>query len=44
MQAYGSATPLQAGMRVDADIFIESRRLIEWVFDPLFTITGKWGS
>lgn len=44
VQAYGSATPLQAGMRVDADIFIESRRLIEWVFDPLFTITGKWGS
>lgn len=44
VQAYGNATPLQAGMRVDADIFIESRRLIEWVFDPLFTITGKWGS
>lgn len=44
VQAYGSATPLQAGMKVDADIFIESRRLIEWVFDPLFTITGKWGS
>lgn len=44
VQAYGNATALQAGMRVDADIYIESRRLIEWVFDPLFTITGKWTS
>ena len=21
---------------------MERRRLIEWVFDPLFTLTGKW--
>lgn len=44
MPAYGSAMALQAGMRVDADILIERRRLIEWMFDPLFSITGKWGS
>lgn len=40
--AYGTPTPLQAGMRVDADVVIERRRLIEWMFEPLFTITGKW--
>lgn len=21
---------------------MESRRLIEWILDPLFTLTGKW--
>jgi membrane fusion protein len=40
--AYGNPTPLQAGMQVDADIVIERRRLIEWMFEPLFTVTGKW--
>jgi hypothetical protein len=23
-------------------VMIETRSLIEWVFDPLFTLTGKW--
>jgi membrane fusion protein len=40
--AYGQPAPLQPGMQVEADVMIESRRLIEWVFDPLFTLTGKW--
>ena len=40
--AYGNAIALQPGMQVEADIMIENRRLIEWVFDPLFTLTGKW--
>ncbi len=40
VMAYGKETPLQAGMRVDADIVVENRRMIEWVLDPLFTITG----
>ena len=39
--AYGDAVPLQPGMQLQADILIETRRLIEWVFDPLFTLTGK---
>jgi membrane fusion protein len=39
--AYGEAVPLQPGMRVDADVMIESRRLIEWVLDPLYSLTGK---
>jgi membrane fusion protein len=40
--AYGKPVPLQPGMQLDADVLIETRRLIEWVFDPLFTLTGTW--
>jgi membrane fusion protein len=40
--AYGDKVVLQPGMQLDADIVIERRKLIEWVLDPLFTITGKW--
>lgn len=39
--AYGEAVPLQPGMQLKADIQVEARRLIEWVFDPLYTLTGK---
>jgi membrane fusion protein len=39
--AYGEAIPLQPGMQIDADVMIETRRLIEWVFDPLYTLTGR---
>ena len=40
--AYGAPAPLAPGMQLEADVLIERRRLIEWVFDPLFTLTGKW--
>ena len=40
--AYGQPVPLQPGMQLDADVIMERRRLIEWVLDPLFTLTGKW--
>ncbi len=42
--AYGEPVPLQSGMQLEADIQIESRRLFEWVLDPLYTLTGKWQS
>jgi membrane fusion protein len=29
-------------MQLDADILLDRRRLIEWVLDPLFTLTGSW--
>lgn len=41
VQAYGQAMTLQAGMMLDADIRIDRRRLIEWVLDPLWSITGR---
>jgi membrane fusion protein len=34
--AYGKREPLKAGMALDADILQERRRLIEWVFEPLY--------
>jgi membrane fusion protein len=40
--AYGKAVPLQPGMQLEADVVLESRRLYEWVLDPLYTLTGKW--
>jgi membrane fusion protein len=40
--AYGKAAPLQPGMQLDADVLLERRRLIEWVLDPVFTLTGSW--
>jgi membrane fusion protein len=42
VNAYAEPVALQPGMQLDADVVIERRKLIEWVFDPLFTITKKW--
>lgn len=41
VQAYREIIPLQSGMLLDADVALDHRRLIEWIFDPLFSITGK---
>ena len=40
--AYGQAVPLQPRMQLEANIALERRRLIEWVLEPLFTLTVKW--
>lgn len=40
--AYGEARPLQAGMRVDADIRQETRKLYEWLLEPLYSVSGRW--
>ena len=34
--AYGKTEGLRPGMRLDADVLVERRRLIEWVFEPLY--------
>ncbi|HEX4943379.1 MAG TPA: HlyD family efflux transporter periplasmic adaptor subunit [Usitatibacteraceae bacterium] len=39
--AYGRAEPLQAGMQVEGDVLLDRRRLIEWVFEPLFSLAGR---
>ena len=39
--AYGQTIPLKPGMQLEADVLIEKRHLIEWILDPLYTITGK---
>lgn len=39
--AYGHSHPLQSGMLLDADVLQDTRRLYEWVLEPLYSLTGK---
>jgi len=39
--AYGASVPLQPGMQLEASVAMETRTLIEWIFEPLFTLTGS---
>ena len=39
--AYGKTQPLQAGMLLEADVLQDTRRLYEWVLEPLYSLTGK---
>jgi membrane fusion protein len=29
------------GMQIDADVLLERRRLIEWIFEPVLSIAGR---
>ena len=35
------ALPLVAGMRLDADVLLERRRLVEWLFAPLAGLSER---
>jgi membrane fusion protein len=41
IRAYGKPEPLQAGMQLEADIQLDRRRLIEWIFEPLLSLAGR---
>ncbi len=41
VEAYGRPEPLQPGMQVEADIQLDRRRLIEWIFEPLLSLAGR---
>ncbi|MCG7540823.1 HlyD family efflux transporter periplasmic adaptor subunit [Pseudoalteromonas sp. CO348] len=41
VKAYGKDTVLRAGMTLDADIVVEERSLLRWLFDPVFSIKGQ---
>jgi membrane fusion protein len=41
IDAYGRPEPLKAGMQVEADILLDRRRLIEWIFEPLLSLSGR---
>ena len=41
IRAYGKPVALRPNMLIDADIQVETRRLIEWIIEPLTTITGR---
>src|SRR5262249_44395525 len=35
------AAPLRAGMTFDADVVLERRRIVEWLFEPLLRVRGR---
>ena len=39
--AYGAPRELRAGMAVEADVLLETRRLYEWALEPLYSLRGK---
>jgi membrane fusion protein len=41
VMAYGKQVPLQDGMQLEADILLDTRKLYEWVLEPLYSLTGK---
>lgn len=41
IRAFGEVQPLVAGMRMQADVLLERRRLIEWLFEPLLGWSGR---
>ena len=38
IDVYGQSRSLSAGMAVSADVFVETRRLYEWLFEPIFSL------
>jgi membrane fusion protein len=41
VMAYGKPSALQDGMQLEADVLIDTRKLYEWVLEPLYSLTGK---
>lgn len=41
VHAYGRTFALQAGMALDADVMLDRRSIIEWMFDPLFSLVQR---
>ena len=39
--AYGTAQALAPGMQLDADVVLDRRRLIEWIFEPVLGIASR---
>lgn len=40
--AYGQPEALRPGMALDADVLLDRRSLLEWVFEPLYGYTTGW--
>lgn len=38
VEAYGQEAPLRSGMLLTADIVVDQRTLMEWLFDPLYAV------
>ncbi len=44
VMTYGEKRPLQSGMRLEADVLQENRKLYEWMLEPLYSVRGKVGA
>ena len=42
VRAYGKDEPLQVGLGFDTNLILETRTLFEWVFEPVFSVSGNW--
>ncbi|MCY1392059.1 Colicin V secretion protein CvaA [compost metagenome] len=40
MDAFGQAQPLQVGMLLEADVMQDTRRIYEWVLEPIYSLSG----
>ena len=41
VEARGQEIPLRSGMLVNADILLEKRSLLEWIFEPVLQLRGR---
>jgi membrane fusion protein len=41
VMAYGRPEPLAAGMQLEADVMLDRRRLVEWLFEPVLGVAGR---
>jgi membrane fusion protein len=41
LRAFGTTQPLVAGMRMEADVLLERRRLVEWLFAPVLGLSNR---
>ena len=41
VNTYGKLQPLSAGMQLEADVLQDTRRVIEWMFEPVLSLKGK---
>jgi membrane fusion protein len=41
VQAYGRQQMLRSGMQVEASLLLETRKLYEWIIEPLYSVKGK---
>ena len=39
--AYGQVVPIQNGMKLEADMILDERRIYEWVIEPILSFTAR---
>lgn len=44
VRAYGRDETLLPGMRLEADILTDRRRLLEWMLEPVYSLRGRWNA